>query len=266
MTGMDLLRLLGEVDDKHIELSLEEVRKSERRAIVKWISVAACIALVIGVGAGVYFSRPSPPPVVSAPLTASTAPAPADTVKLRYPDENEKCLFKDDHSWHQTRYYDYAELANEADMVVVVDVVSTDRFKGNLYNIPYANVAVCEVIKGDTCLSGETLRVRDNGTSLYNKDLDSWVSKTKCGGPLMEQGNKLLLFLRTDGRIATSDGEPLYEFANNMISKFFYDRDGKYHSSATYCEQFGTNYMMSDMLEDYSPKTLDEIKRLIQAD
>ncbi len=186
-----------------------------------------------------------------------------------YPNQNIPCILRDStDSISQVAYYDYQELSAVSDIVVVADVVENqcEYYQSNCFRL-YAKIAVNDALKG-TVEKGETLFVGENGYAYRNEAGERGDTYTSCGGPLLEKGNRVLLFLvepevQEGSYFTTANGEGLWTFYAMPIGKFFYDKDGKYHASATYAKDYTDTYCNYSMLTDYTPKTLNEIKKLI---
>ena len=258
MTGRDLLRLIGEIDDSYLELSLDEVKKSEkrRRATVCAV-VASCATVLVGAAVGLHvWNLPS---LTDAPAEETVI---VESPPFQSPRDNAKSGFRGSYAWHEITVVEYAELANRADLVVCVDVISVakNRRSHGIYS-PYATVVVREVLTGTGISVGDTIAIRDNGVILHDNS-----GQTECGGPLMEPGNRLILFLKLPSAQQIEEyGSVFYEMSDATVSKFFLDNDGLYYPSAVYSDQFGTNYLTSPMLADYSPKSLEDMRMLINS-
>ncbi len=250
MTSEELYQAIGNIDGRFVDdRPIDEIkRKTPVSLLIKWASVAACVALV---AAGV--------------LTVLMRPQlPADIV---YPEENAptNTVFSLS-SWNTTTYLTYADLANKSKAVVVADVLDTftavDRHSPNQL-MSYATVQVAEVIKGDV-KKGDSIIVQDNGYMCVDEAGDTTAVYSNSGGPLMETGNRVLLFLNTPPSSAsclTESGQPYYTLTQWSIGVFFYDKDGRYHAAACYDEYIDGKAWM---LYDYEPKTLKEIKQNIR--
>jgi len=243
MDEFELLKLMNDIDDEHIEVSLEKAKHEQRRINkrnrVKWTSCVAYLAVV----------------VLSLQFVFSASPFGSSIV---YPDQNAVCVEKNTTCFVIDKLYTYESLAQEAELIFVADVID---IKESDESVPYfrkAKLSMVEVLKGDLS-EGDVLWIYDNCR---------YKNVTSNGGPMLENGNRVLLFL-TPSR-AKIDGKSLniYTYVKGIpsLGKFFLDRDGKYHESLTYSEWFtpkACETTWDRLFEDYTPKTLEEIKHLM---
>ncbi len=190
---------------------------------------------------------------------------------LVFPTENTPTrAIIDAASWREYEA-NYAQLIGKSDHIVCVDVleglreqeiVESDRLVKTGVIRCFAQVQVREVLKGDL-QKNDVFYVQENGHGTQDENGSIWgTAKTACGGLVMEQGNRVVLFL-VDSDMTTDSGKPLYEMASQLFGKFFYDADGKYHASISYNENYA-DYLERDIcLDDNEPKTLRDFKKMI---
>ncbi len=239
-----LCRLIGEIDDSYITAAVDVPKP--KMLWLKITAVAACAALVIGI---VHVS------VVSDFNTACDS--------IVYPSETPMDISGSfvaaqfGEQLASKTYINYSQLVSRATLIICADVENIYQKETDQGYVIYAEMRVVETLKGDT-QSGSTVYVQDNAgrdkrgqtVSLYDD-------------PLFEKGNRVLLFLYIpQGDITTEDGQQLYAVWGS-VGKFFYDKDGKYHWSMLYSDRYLTESTISMMLRDPKPKTLEEMKQLV---
>ena len=152
-----------------------------------------------------------------------------------------------------------AEVPTAADLE---ETVESDRLVKTGVIRCFAQVQVRDVLKGDLH-KNDVLYENENGRGTQDTNGDIWgTAKTTDGGPMMEKGNRVVLFL-VDSDLTTDSGKPLYEMASPLFGKFFLDSDGKYHASISYNENYAEYSERDICLNDNGPKTLREFKKLI---
>ena len=151
--------------------------------------------------------------------------------------------------------YSLDTLCEAATYVVEAEVLATQNSEElGVHAYFIATVTVASSLKGD--LSGEIL-ISDTGT------MDENGERTCIAEPLMLAGHRVLLFLKGSS-LETEDGQTVYELIDGPVSKFFYDKDGKYHNALTYSEVYeelakdGTPSVPT--LADLSPLTIDIVR------
>ncbi len=183
-----------------------------------------------------------------------------------YPSDNAPASVKEGAvCWNLASYLTYADLADKSKVVVVADVLDTftaaDRHSPEKL-ISYATVRVAEVIKGDV-KKGDSILVQDNGYICVDDVGAATAVYSNSGGPLMEKGNRVLLFLNVPTSALAShptlEEDSYYVVTQWSIGVFFYDADGRYHAAARYANHIA---LRGWMLYDYEPKTLRKIKKL----
>lgn len=182
---------------------------------------------------------------------------------VRYPTDNEIICNELTICYASPEYYSYAELAEKAAIIIEADVLELVRVDAQTHTDCYARVKVREVLKGDV-RKREVLCVEQGGFIYHGG-----TGGTADGGPLMEEGNRVVLFLNDTAEIpsmedfkeTTPDGDILY--FQSTLGLFFLDSDGKYHASKTYNENY-PHISIGVRLKDPAPKTLGEIKVLIE--
>lgn len=152
-------------------------------------------------------------------------------------------------SWTGTTY-SWHDLSARATCVVEADVTA-ERTDSDGTNV--VTLAVRTVLKGDV---DKTLAVRDTAWQ-YGE-----AERSLCGEPMMCVGHRVVLFLEA------TDTASYALVDNAALAKFFFDRDGTYHNallySQRYCEDIASKGdTQMPILEDMSPKTLDELKALV---
>lgn len=252
MTSEELYKAIGGIDERYVDdRPIGEIkRKTPASLWGKWVSVAACVALV----------------VLGVVRVSVTEPLPADIV---YPFENAPTSVVADFAcWSlgAVTYYTYADLADKSKAVVVADVEEIFR-EQDAHSadtvLAYATVRVAEVIKGDI-KKEDSLTVQDNGYIQVDKVGNATDVYSRSGGPLMEKGNRVLLFLTVPPSLTSClsvSEQPYYTLTQSTIGVFFYDEDGRYHAAACYDDHIAARGWM---LYDYTPKTLKEIKQNIR--
>lgn len=278
MSASELFLALTDIDETYINTPrAAAVRGVRQRLLHKWLAVAACVCITVTMSLWVYayddqtalniaFENELNKDVVT---TITSAYNNDISYSIVYPSENQPCSIimyssgPDEYS--KQTVYDYAELAQNADIIVVADVVGAYKEAENKTTFRlYAEVSVIETLKGNAT-NGDRLYVHENGYGRCDEDGKNLRIYTSCGGPLLEKGNRVLLFLsRETLTFKTSDGIELWDFVAYEVGKFFYDSDGKYHDSSLYAETVQTDTFRPYILEDYTPKTLGEIKCLIK--
>lgn len=242
---MRLLEQIGEVDERHVVFAQDTCPAAVRRhsTVFRWIAVAACLAVLL---TGVALK----PWLLSDTLT--------DDGGVTLPE------FVSGQAANQmtvTSYIDYVALAKQSNVIVCADVVQNYREETDKGYLVYAKIKVRDVLEGDV-QKGDMLLVED--TAGGRKDDDGqYQIVTLYGDPLLEKGNRVLLFLYTPVEPHTSsNGEVTYAVFGS-VGKFFYDTDRRYHWSMLYNERYPDEYKPSMMLWDPEPKTLKEIQKLI---
>lgn len=242
----DLFSAIGNMDDRYIDdRPIEDIRKPQRLPLwSKLVAACACVAVLV--------------------LSVVSIWEQDQTAGIVYPSENVNArYFEQNASWFERVYFDYAELAEMAEVIVVADVtdIVLEHAKGYDETVfrSYAKISVCEVLKGDL-VAEDVLYICDNGYSC----VDPVMSLTFSGGPLMEKGNRVLLFVQSEKTDTMENGQRYYSFLSIFLGPFFYDADGKYHEVRCYSEIGVDRKLFPTSLVDYEPKTLDEIKRLIE--
>lgn len=69
MSAKELLYALGKIDDKFIKIGAPEIKNGEKRLLIKWFALAACLCLVL-VGGGMWYfgiHNPTLQPVIDIP-------------------------------------------------------------------------------------------------------------------------------------------------------------------------------------------------------
>lgn len=254
MRPEDLYNAIGNIDDRYIDTRpIKDIPKPKRTPLwIKLVSAVACAALLALVGVNILQKDTPPTDIVY----------PSDIV---YPAENTPSDYMSGQNmWDESVFkeFSYADLAERAALIVVADVTDVVLEHAKSYDentfLSYAKVSVCEVLKGDVAI-GESLYVSDNGLMC----VDLSVALTYSGGPLMEKGNRVLLFIKPYTTRTMENGEHFYVFLSRFLGPFFYDEDGKYHEVWCYSDRDPITTIMPTKLADYEPKTLEEIKELI---
>ena len=248
MNTARLLCIIGDVDPVFVDAApIEEYMQTKTSLTwIKWIAAAACFLFVVGGGYGLYHYFNNHHGVV-------------------YPSENTPLVIADSESkvelstyFGLKEPYTYSSLAAACEVIVVADVTESEVGNRTLLCRNYAYVSVREVLKGDVS-KGDILCVAEPTTGMYSNNIEY---------PMMQHGNRVLLFLITMPYTRDNpQGEnvPVYGFVNEYpsIGKFFFDRNSKYHEAYTY---IGAPVVSTPLFTDYEPKTLEEIKKLIQAE
>ncbi len=189
-----------------------------------------------------------------------------------YPEIDEKTTLIEGDNRHKLSFYD---MAQEASVIVCADVTEaiTVPVESGWKIACSARVEIKEVLKGGLPI-GESICVEENGVAyayLVDENRQPYPSETNditrratlCGGPMMVKGNRVLLFLTGEGDNLGSEENPYY-ITPGSSGKFYLDRDGKYHNSMLYYKEYDENiHKFYSQLADIEPKTLDEIKTLI---
>ena len=60
MTSMNLLQAIGRIDPKMIDAAapVENVQKKKRNTLIKWVSIAACFALIVSASLWLFVPFP----------------------------------------------------------------------------------------------------------------------------------------------------------------------------------------------------------------
>ena len=245
-----LFLALTDVEDVYIDISREVAIKSLRQRIFrKWLAVAACVALLLAAtGYSMYG-------IYGAADVSS---------KIVFPDENEKVECKNDPTNGQLSGLPvtYEDIIKEADIIVVADVKADydGAPEDSIFGLKIAEVTVIEALKGEASV-GSILFVRDHAYRIENGSYG-----TGDGGLLLETGNRVLLFLSDDfGQSYTAfDATEHTLYSVWGYGKYFLDRDGKYHLSASYGDHYMSEYYLRTHIE-YAPKTIDDYRELIRS-
>ncbi len=242
-----MLRLIGDIDPTLVDTTPIDKLPFKKPSCVwtKWIAVAACMALIVsGVGYGWYKI--------------------ADERNVLYPMDSVRY---EDNMMHPYAIhfsieepYTFYSMAAESDVIVVADIVEVEEGVRLLFNENYAHASIREVLKGDLAKK-DRLCVADTATGEYS---------SAEGVPRLQVGHRVLLFLvRSEIERTTQSGEEMvvYRYMHEFphLGRFFYDADGKYHEASTYTDHFPLPHS-GFTFSDYDPKTLEEIKSLIQED
>ena len=248
MNSARLLREMGEVDSAFVDTAPIEHHIKKRKATLwlKGCAIAACFALIFTCVYSLYNA--------SVHNDADIVYASENTPVVIPPSTKPPVPFSFSQFW-DGKVYDFQELAKISDLIVVADVKIVEEGSRALFCRNYVTVAIREVLKGNVT-KGTELCVADPMTGVY--------THASCI-PMMQRGNRVLLFLVSDSVMTkNSRGEdtPLYGFIRwyPEVGKFFYDRDGKYHESRSYADG---NPKSNMVFTDLEPKTLEEIKTLI---
>lgn len=248
MNSAQLLREMGEVDSAFVDTAPIEHHIKKRKATLwlKGCAMAACFALVITCVGSLYNA--------SVHNDADIVYPSENTPFVIPPSTKPPVPFSFSQFW-DGKVYDFQELAKCSELIVVADVTGVKERKNDLFFGNHATVMIREVLKGDVT-EGMELCVFDPTSSEH--------THASCI-PMMQRGNRVLLFLVSDSVMTkNSRGEdtPLYGFIRwyPEVGKFFYDRDGKYHESRSYADG---NPKSNMVFTDLEPKTLEEIKTLI---
>ncbi len=158
--------------------------------------------------------------------------------------------------WSHTTFYTYKELMHGADEVLVVNVLGQYRKKDSWDLYAKVQVEISGLKPSVAINDGDILYIKDNGWGMFDGDGELVEAQTEGGGPLMEKGNRLLVFLKESEECADL---PVYELVVGAVSKFYYDEDGCYHASGLYQSE-GSGNAHPAMLADYTPKTLMELQ------
>lgn len=247
MKSARMLRLLGDIDPSLVDTTpVEELPLKKQSCLwVKWVAVAACVVLIVS-GVSYSWYKIEDERNVLYPMDS-----------IRYEDDESMilaCLH-----FNIEEPYSFYSMATKADVIVVADVVAAEKDTLAVFNERYAYVAVREVLKGDISKK-ETLCVVDGACSNYG---------SIYGVPRLQVGHRVLLFLGIgeDVEKVTAAGETvtIYRYINEhpYLGKFYYDADGEYHEASTYADTFPFPISKA-VFCDYEPKTLEEIKTLIQ--
>lgn len=157
----------------------------------------------------------------------------------------------------------FGALCDGAAYIVCGEVTSADSEEetdsSGSYHVSYAHIAVKEMLKGE--LSENTIVVRDNGKVTVDENKNILGGATVCGGPLLQRGHRVVLFLTASED--THDNKTVFALSHGTLGKFYYDRDGLYHCSMLYSRDYQNGTHGGQTLTDMEPKTLDEIKALI---
>lgn len=239
---MRLLRLIGETDERYAEFARGDCPNGihPRGKRLKCLAVAACLVLVLaGVLSGIRLlsgsrtdeKEPVHPEFVAGQLGAMMA---------------------------ATSYIGYEDLAARSQAIVCADVLQTYREEMAVY----ARICVRETLKGEM-QAGDTLLVTDTAGG-HTDAQGQYAVKALYGDPLLEKGKRVLLFLyRYPEPVVTANGQVTWSVFGS-VGKLFYDTDGKYHWSMLYNENYPDKYTPTMMLWDSEPKTLAELRKMIQ--
>ncbi len=275
MRSDDMLRAIGGMADRHIDdRPIEDIPKKRRMYVwVRLAAVAACVALLVGVGYMVVRKGEPAPLSQEGTVPNVREPSTDEPILPVYPDQNiAASQLPDSTCWAECPPVDVAAMAHGADSVIVADVVDrrlelSPEYKehpdaAHIFE-SYPQVVVREVLKGDLT-EGDTIFVWDHG--YYYDDVPQTESSwTPSGGPFMEKGNRVVLFLdeKEDSR-KTPSGEDYYTLWSSYLGVFFLDQDGLYHERATYATDYAFRRLIGPFeFTDDEPKTLDEIKAVI---
>jgi len=246
MNSARLLREMGEVDSAFVDTAPIEHHIKKRKATVwlKGCAMAACFAFIITCVCSLYNASVN---------NYADIVYPSENTPVVIPPSTEPPAPSFSQFW-DGKVYDFQELAKCSELIVVADVVAVEEGSRALFCRNYVTVAIREVLKGNVT-KGTKLCVADPMTGVYTHEISI---------PMMQRGNRVLLFLVNQSvMIKNSQGDdvPLYSFVREYpeVGKFFYDHDGKYHESRSY----GGDSKSSMVFTDLEPKTLEEIKALI---
>jgi len=274
VTAIELLRAIGNVDDHHILLSLEDVKKDiKHRACVKWTSLIMCAVIVLTAGVGLYHHHavlPADGDMFTSPSTQrSTIPSVKEEWTLKYPDENAVCKPPLDGACMIVRYYTMQDMAKKSNLIVTADVqdfhFATEKNGKFEERYVFTELTVTEVLKGSAAV-GQTLYVRDCvQTYVDSACIDSVGSYTESGiygvGPKMENGNRVLLFLTAYQDPKSADnGVPItHSITFGTEGKFFFDRDGLYRCTTEYVDK----YLSGVYVPDHKVVTIQTVREVI---
>ena len=246
MNSARLLREMGEVDSAFVDTAPIEHHIKKRKATLwlKGCAIAACFALIFTCVYSLYNASVH---------NDADIVYPSENTPVVIPPSTEPPAPSFSQFW-DGKVYDFQELAKISDLIVVADVKIVEEGSRALFCRNYVTVAIREVLKGNVT-KGTELCVADPMTGVYTHEISI---------PMMQRGNRVLLFLVNQSvMIKNSQGDdvPLYSFVREYpeVGKFFYDHDGKYHESRSY----GGDSKSSMVFTDLEPKTLEEIKTLI---
>ncbi len=146
---------------------------------------------------------------------------------LLYPHRNERVTLLDDSNLPD-KIYGIPGLTNASSLVVCADVSMTRTIVEEDGKRAFlATVTVRECLKGEHA-AGDTLTIVDNGVRY-----DDGSSATYCGGPLMREGNRVLLFLND-----SDEWFGAYEITTGVSGKFYLTRAGGYVNSMCYAAEY----------------------------
>lgn len=159
---------------------------------------------------------------------------------LLYAHTDERVTMLDD-SALSDKVYSVPGLMNAADAVVNADVTQTWSVPlGDGTSACYARLTVLYTFKG-AAAKNETIVVRDNGIAYLDENGEATCYASYCGGPLMREGNRVVLFLSADGTAAGSEENP-YTITTGVSGKFYYTRVGSYMNSMYYSVLYDTEF------------------------
>ncbi|MBQ3068405.1 MAG: hypothetical protein IJD01_00470 [Clostridia bacterium] len=239
MTAMDLMLAFGEVDDRYVQMPRPCARKTaalRQRGVL--VAAAACAAVVLGGGLYVWTFTQTDAAVVYPTCNVQAS-------ELTEPLSSQLCLFP----------LSTQDVLAKSEAVVVADVKSVEI--ENAF-VSHVRLSVKEVLHGAVRCKDE---ISVHEIVLYKDTANTEEYGTPDGGLRMEEGNRVLLFLK-EGITDSAHGEgTVYELADGYFCKYFFDADGRYHLSASY----GKRVLSSDivaLLRDYKPRTAEEYKEL----
>ena len=255
--SLSLLLEIGEIADRHLEdVEVPPTIVPHAHTTKKYIAFAACFS-VMALGAVIllffaYAPTPVTPQNDSTDYISTQMPAPM-TLSL------EELIERADIIITATVVREPRRLLEQKDQLYITDSPlnnhDTDGVAASYYLM--ADVKITEVLKGDVTV-GEVLCL--SNSALEDVDADGNHIGFFCWSDiaLMKQGDRVLLFLNKP-----FEGHEEYRLVGEA-GKWFYESDGTYLCGLLHDERFPDNYTPRIGLNDYTPRSLTEWKRLVQ--
>ncbi len=232
-----LYRLLGDIDDSYIMDVADTPKKKRKPLFLKAAALAACAALLICVGHGVYYRH-----FVSGAMSFET---------VYYPSEPSGM----GSSFMMTLLgTTLEELYEEADIVVIARVVEDDlpEYASEWTAHCLSKIHILSAYKGNVAVS-EELTIRESGM----RKSGASEEMAPDGVPLLHKDMCVLLFLRAGTE--QSDGVVAHTICGEYQGKFFFDTNGMLHESA----ELGTDSVT--VIEDMETMSYEAVTEKLSA-
>ncbi len=204
-----LYQLLGDIDDRYIVDAADAPKKNRKTIVLKAAAIAACVALLVCGGYGVYQWSD-----IAGAMSFSSVYYPSGPSGMTYS------------AMMTLLGTTLEELYEEADIVVIARVTEDDlpEYGSDWTSSCLSMIRVLSAYKGHAA-AGDELTIREIG---FRKGADEEYSLD--GVPLLHEDMCVLLFLRAGTE--QSDGVAVHTICGEYQGKFFFDTNGMLHESA----------------------------------